>query len=267
LLSFAPYGYIYWQTKPITFVFLESLLVDRGEPRHLARIAVVTSAAKFRLHAQYAPLFRHPQDTCRCRIRRRTYERTGSALPNPIPQIQKEIAKMKSLRIALALFLSFAATTAFAQTSAQKSFDQLKSLAGSWEGKDSKGRSLRVSFRDIARGSTLMSEIQKEGHDGVMFSMISMIHLDGPNRLLLTHYCSDGNQPRMAATPSPDGKTITFNFFDATNVTTPDATYARRLIFTIVDANHHTEDWTFAAGPGKEIKEFFDLQRTEVAKK
>jgi hypothetical protein len=173
---------------------------------------------------------------------------------------------MKSLRIALPLLLSFAATVAFAQTSAQKSFDQLKSLAGSWEGKDSKGRPLRVSFRDIARGSALMSEIQKEGHDGVMFSMISMIHLDGPNRLLLTHYCSDGNQPRMAAT-SPDGKTITFDFFDATNLATPDATYVRRLIFTIVDANHHTEDWTFAAGPGKEIKEFFELHRTEVAQK
>jgi hypothetical protein len=189
---------------------------------------------------------------------------TRSALPNPIPQIQKEIADMKSLRIALLLLLSFAATSALAQTSAQKSFDQLKSLAGPWEGKDSKGRPLRVSFRDIARGSAVMSEIQKEGHDGIMFSMISMIHLDGPNRLLLTHYCSAGNQPRMAATTSPDGKTITFDFFDGTNLATPDAIYVRRLIFTIVDANHHTEDWTFAAGPGKEIKDFFELHRTEV---
>ena len=93
---------------------------------------------------------------------------------------------MKSLRIALPLLLSFAATAAFAQISAQKSFDQLKSLAGSWEGKDSKGRPLGVSFRDTARGSVLMSEIQKKGSDAVMISMISMIHLDGPNRLLLT---------------------------------------------------------------------------------
>ena len=172
---------------------------------------------------------------------------------------------MKSLRIAISLGLLAIATVALAQTSAQKSFDQLKTLTGSWEGKDSKGQPLRVSFRDTARGSVLMSEIQKEGHE-VMVSMIRMIHLDGPNRLLLTHYCSDGNQPRMAAT-SPDGKTITFDFFDATNLATPDATYVRRLIFTIVDANHHTEDWTFAAGPGKEIKEFFELHRTEVAQK
>ncbi|MFZ1006760.1 MAG: hypothetical protein WAN65_07990 [Candidatus Sulfotelmatobacter sp.] len=173
---------------------------------------------------------------------------------------------MKSLRIALPLLLSFAATAALAQTSAQKSFDQLKSLAGSWEGKDSEGRPLRVSFRDAARGSTLMSEIQKEGHDKVMISMISMIHLDGPNRLLLTHYCSTGNQPRMAATTSPDGKTITFDFFDATNLATPDAGHFRRVVFTIVDANHHTEEWN-GIDHGKEMKDLFDLHRSEVAKK
>ena len=173
---------------------------------------------------------------------------------------------MKSLRIALPLLLSFAATAALAQTSAQKSFDQLKSLAGSWEGKDSKGQPLSVSFRNTARGSTLMSEIQKKGHDEVMINMISMIHLDGPNRLLLTHYCIDATQTRMAATTSPDGKTITFDFFDDTN-TTPDSTNTRRLIFTIVDANHHTEDWTFFAGRGKETKDFFDLHRTEAAQK
>ena len=173
---------------------------------------------------------------------------------------------MKSLRIVLPLLLSFAVTAAFAQISAQKSFDQLKSLAGSWEGKDSDGRPLRVSFRDVGRGSALMSEIQKEGHSGVRFNMISMFHLDGPNRLLLSHYCVDGTQTRMAATTSPDGKTITFDFFDNTNAT-PDSTNARRLIFTIVDANHHTEDWTFAAGRGKETKDLFELHRTAVAKK
>ena len=173
---------------------------------------------------------------------------------------------MKSLRIALPLLLSFAATAALAQTSAQKSFDQLKSLAGSWEGKDSKGQPLSVSFRNTSRGSAVMSEIQKKGHDEVMINMISMIHLDGPNRLLLTHYCSAGNQARMAATTSPDGKTITFDFFDVTNLATPDAGYFRRIVFTIVDANHHTEEWNHI-DHGKETKDVFDLHRSEVAQK
>jgi hypothetical protein len=164
---------------------------------------------------------------------------------------------MKSLRVAVSILVLLTATFCLAQTTAQKSFDQLKSLTGSWEGKNSEGKPLRVSFRDTAGGSALMSEIMGEGHE----NMISMIHLDGPNRLLMTHYCGAGNQPRMTASTSPDGKTISFDFFDATNLATPDAGHMQRVVFTIVDANHHTEDWTFAAGQGKEMKEFFDLKR------
>jgi hypothetical protein len=169
---------------------------------------------------------------------------------------------MKSLRIALSLGLLFAGTAALAQTAAQKSYDQLRSLDGMWEGKNSKGEPLHVSFRDTAGGSALMSEIMGEGHH----DMVSMIHLDGPNRLVLTHYCGAGNQPRMAATTSPDGKTITFDFFDATNLSAPDAGHMQRVVIAMLDSNHHTEDWTFN-DHGKEMKEFFDLRRTEVAQK
>lgn len=172
---------------------------------------------------------------------------------------------MKSIRIALSLVILLAASATFAQTSpqtaAQKSFDQLKSLTGSWEGKDSKGENLRVNFRDTAAGSALMSEIIGDRHH----DMISMFNLDGPNKLIITHYCSAGNQPRMAATSSPDGKTIAFDFMDATNLATPEAGHMQRVVFTLVDSNHHTEDWTFA-GDGKEMKEVFDLHRAEVAK-
>jgi hypothetical protein len=168
---------------------------------------------------------------------------------------------MKSLRIVLSLMLLFTATAALCQTAAQKSFDQLKSLTGTWEGKNSQGKPLKVTFRDTAGGSALMSEIVGEGHE----DMISMIHLDGPDRLLLTHYCGAGNQPRMNATTSPDGKTVTFEFFDATNLATPDAGHMQRLVINMPDSNHHTEDWTFI-NHGKEMKQFFDLHRGEVAR-
>ena len=166
---------------------------------------------------------------------------------------------MKALRSVLPILLMFAATALVAQTSAQKSFDQLKTLEGGWEGKNGQGHPITVSFRDTAGGSALMSEIHGHGPE----QMISMFHLDGPNRLMLTHYCGAGNQPRMTATTSADGKTITFDFFDGSNI--GDAGHMQRVVFTMVDANHHTEEWTFNAGPGKEMKEFFDLHRAEVA--
>jgi hypothetical protein len=169
---------------------------------------------------------------------------------------------MKVIRILISLSLLVTATAALSQSSAQKSFDQLKSLTGSWDGKTADGKPVQVFFRDTAAGSALMSEIHGHGPD----DMISMFHLDGPNRLLLTHYCSAGNQPRMTASPSPDGKTIAFDFLDATNLATPDAGRMQRVVFTVIDANHHTEDWTFA-DHGREMKEFFDLHRSELAKK
>jgi hypothetical protein len=170
---------------------------------------------------------------------------------------------MKSLRVSLSFLLLLSASALLAQTASQKSFDQLKSLTGSWEGKNSEGKPIRVTFRDTAGGSALMSEIQGQGHE----DMISMFHLDGPNRLMITHYCGVGNQPRMTSTTSPDGKAITFDYLDATNLAAPDAGHMQRVVFTVIDTNHHTEDWIFAAAPGKELKQVFDLHRTEIAQK
>jgi hypothetical protein len=158
-------------------------------------------------------------------------------------------------RIAPALLVMFAAVSALAQSEAQKSFDQLKSLAGTWEGKNSMGEPLQVSFKVTSNGSAVMSEIVGHGEN-----MISMIHLDGPNRLLLTHYCAAGNQPRMQAKTSADGKTINFDFLDATNLATADAGHMRSVVIAVVDPNHHTEEWTFT-DHGKEMKELFDLRR------
>jgi hypothetical protein len=161
--------------------------------------------------------------------------------------------KMRARRIAACIVLT--ATAAFAQSGAQRSFDQLKSLAGSWEGKNSMGQPVQVSYRMTAGGSALMSEIVGHGE-----TMISMINFDGPNRLLLTHYCAVGNQPRMQASASPDGKTVTFSFLDATNLDSPESGHMDHVVIAMLGPDHHTEEWNFI-DHGKEIKEFFDLTR------
>jgi len=158
---------------------------------------------------------------------------------------------MKMLRVVL---IALIATVAMASDT-QKSFDALKTLAGSWAGKGSQGQPVQVSYRVTAGGSALMSEITGEHED-----MVTMFHPDG-TRLLMTHYCGAGNQPRMVGTASPDGKTITFNFLDATNLAAAQPGHMGRLIVTLVDANHHTEDWEFMGNDGKQMHEVFDLQR------
>jgi hypothetical protein len=162
---------------------------------------------------------------------------------------------MKAFRCTLTALLVLITTAALAQSDAQKSFEKLKSLAGSWQGKASPGSDVKVNFRVTSGGSALMSEILGEE------DMISMIHLDG-DRVLMTHYCGAGNQPRFKATMSPDGKTVNFDFLDATNLASPQAGHMNHVVFQWIDADHHTEEWTFLQD-GKEMHERFDLQRVK----
>lgn len=161
----------------------------------------------------------------------------------------------KSIRLVIlaAIALAFPAATAFAQTDAQKAFNAIKNMPGTWEGRTSEGDIVQVNFKTVSRGSAVVSEILGKE------DMISVFHLDG-SRLLMTHYCAIGNQPRMQASLTPDGKTITFDYVDATNLATPDAGHMRRMVLTVLDENHHIEEWTFI-DHGKEHKAVFDLHR------
>jgi hypothetical protein len=147
------------------------------------------------------------------------------------------------------------APTAFAQTGSQKSFEKLQSLAGTWEGKNSGGQTVRESYRVTANGSAVMNEIEGE------HNMITMFHLDG-DRLLLTHYCGAANQPRMKAAPAAGGNSVAFEFLDATNLTSPESGHMHRAVFTLVDSTHLTEEWVWRQD-GKETKERFELQRVK----
>jgi len=165
--------------------------------------------------------------------------------------------KMKPLRFLLSAALIGLSTLAFAQSDAQKSFAQLKSLAGSWEGTVD-GKPIQLSLRVTSMGNALIHEMKMAGRPD---DPITMLYVDG-DRLLLTHYCDAGNRPRMAATMTPDGKTVDFHFLDVANFNSKQGGYMQHAVFTTLDANHHTEDWTFLM-QGKPINAHLDLQRTK----
>lgn len=77
---------------------------------------------------------------------------------------------------------------------------------------------------------------------------ITMLYVDG-DRLLLTHYCDFAkNRPRMVAMLSSDGKKVEFDFLDVSGGTKRG--YMQHAVFNFIDADHHTEDWTYMA-PGE----------------
>jgi hypothetical protein len=174
-------------------------------------------------------------------------------------------------RIALsAVFLlmvatAFAADMAATQSDAQKSFDQLKTLAGSWEGRvtsipsdpDIENKHVQASLRVTSMGNAIVHEMRGEGRAD---DPITMLYLDG-DRLLLTHYCDAGNRPRMTGVMSPDGKKVEFTFLDVSGST--QYGHMDHAVFTVIDANHHTEDWTYMNPGDKPVHAHIDLQRTK----
>jgi hypothetical protein len=77
---------------------------------------------------------------------------------------------MKSVRLmpAVVVLLSLS-TVAFAQSDAQKSFDKLKTLAGSWKGQvttlppeaDIEGKLIEVTLRVTSMGNALLHEMTR----------------------------------------------------------------------------------------------------------
>ena len=157
--------------------------------------------------------------------------------------------------VAANLVIVLCACLGAAQADAHKSFDLLKGLEGTWAHTNQQGKTIQVVFRLTAGGSALMSEIMGSGPE----NMITMFHMDG-ERLLLTHYCGAGNQPRMKMIAS-DAKSVTFEFLDGTNIG-PGEGHMQRVTFTQTDANHHSEEWVFL-DHGKEMKEVFTLERAK----
>jgi hypothetical protein len=179
---------------------------------------------------------------------------------------------MKFHRLTLSIVLISLSAVAFAQSNAQKSFDTLKALAGSWEGPvttipkqaDMGDHTLTdVSLRVTSRGNALVHEMKAAGtaDDPTKYDHpVTMLYLDN-DRLLLTHYCDAGNRPRMVARTSADGKKVEFDFLDLSGGT--QYGHMDHAVFTIIDANHHTEDWTYIMPGDKPMHAHMDLQRTK----
>jgi hypothetical protein len=153
---------------------------------------------------------------------------------------------------------------------AQKSFDQMKSLSGVWEGVVTAdppspmvpaGTQAQITMRVTSRGNALVHEMQSPGTplDPTKYDHpVTMIYLDN-DRLNLVHYCDAGNRPHMVAKGSADGKTIEFSFVDLSGGNENGHMY--HAVFRIIDANHHTEDWTFMMPGDKPMHAHMDLQR------
>jgi hypothetical protein len=134
-------------------------------------------------------------------------------------------------------------------------FARLKSLAGDWEAK-TPGGPAHLNYSLTGAGTTLV-----ENATGPMPAMMTMYHLNG-SRLMLTHYCMAGNQPRMQAR-SFDAKTgqIRFEFLDATNLANPQTGHMHNMTIRLIDHDHLASEWVFFENGQKKMSETFGYTR------
>lgn len=126
---------------------------------------------------------------------------------------------------------------------AAAAFDLLKTLAGEWKGRSTKGWDDRLTIQVIAKGSVLLETSEFDAHPGE--KMVTTITPDR-DRLLLTHYCVAGNQPRMAAAGvQQDGRTMVFTFIDGGNLASRDQGHMDKALYRLIDEDHFSTQWTW----------------------
>jgi hypothetical protein len=163
-----------------------------------------------------------------------------------------------------------AADTLAAKSDAQKSFESLKGLAGTWKAKLTTNPPVpemddnvptEISLRVTSRGNAIVHEMYSAGKvdDGIRYDHpVTMLYVD-EDRLNLVHYCDAGNRPHMVARTSPDGRTVEFDFVEMSGGNQHG--HMQHVVFTILDANHHTEDWTYMMPGDKPMHAHFELER------
>ncbi len=128
---------------------------------------------------------------------------------------------MPKLQSLCASVLAFAVSAqGMASPAPESAWLELTKLAGTWrlaEAKTPRQEAFRISFRPVAANTALLETFG--GPPGQ--PTLTVYHRDG-TRILATHYCAQGNQPRLALQADARGKEgLVFTYLDATNLNNP----------------------------------------------
>jgi hypothetical protein len=145
-----------------------------------------------------------------------------------------------------------------APSDAQKMFDQMKTMAGSWQG-TIMNIPITLTIRVTSSGTAILHEANTDGGRPPNHE-ITMFYVEG-DRLLATHYCDGGNRARLEGKMSADGKTSEFSFLDVAGSTK--GGLVKRMAFTIIDANKQVVDFTFIMPNGNPIELRGEFERTK----
>ena len=132
------------------------------------------------------------------------------------------------------------AQPAAAPSPAKQGLERLKALEGEWidvDGVFGTRGAVAVTYRVTSGGHSVVETfpVNTPGE------MVTVYHLDGQD-LLLTHYCSSANQPRMRS-KGLDGHTLTFDFTGGTNIDPASTAHMHAVKIEFVSADEIRSTW------------------------
>jgi hypothetical protein len=157
----------------------------------------------------------------------------------------------------MAIFLSvlgLCAALAF-DGGSSSDFGQLKVIAGEWKSTGTK-KPLAISYREMS-AQTVLVEFYGVGSAR---ETLTVFHPDGAT-LMATHYCAQGNQPRLRL-KRVSGQHWIFAFADATNLPDAKASHLVRLELELLDPNHLVRTETYRAKDKDDVVRL-ELQRIQ----
>ena len=135
---------------------------------------------------------------------------------------------------------------------------RLKTLAGTWQRVDPASpaaRSFRITYQLISADSALVEVFGDPAKQPTQ----TVFHLDG-DHVLATHYCAQGNQPRLRLRADATPDRLVFEFLDATNLRSPADSHLVRLIFRWLDGGRLSREEVYLTN-GKEEASTLLLER------
>lgn len=111
---------------------------------------------------------------------------------------------------------------------AASSFDAMATLVGIWRPASTPASPLRIRFSLTAGGTVLVEQWSRED---LPYSL-TLYHRDG-TELIATHYCPQGNQPRLQLVSPVVGKVLRFAFRDATDLDAEHEAFLTALAFDL----------------------------------
>lgn len=145
---------------------------------------------------------------------------------------------------------SIAAPNAASPEPSAAHFDELKTLVGVWRQADRPSSPLRVRFSLTAGGTVLMEEWLR----GSQHHSLTLYHRDG-NRTIATHYCPQGNQPRLVLTRPANDRTLRFSFADATDLDSERESHVVALSFDLSDRERIVRSETYREAGNEEASD------------